>query len=305
MEENKIIEQDPSAVEDKSSFDVQDMYRALILNWHWFIISLIVCLGSAYLYLRYTQPIYQSYAKMLIKDDDGNRSRGIQNMSNLGIVTNSAGIDNEMEILKSHTLAKQVVKDLKLYTSYKMKGRMRDHLYYKDQPITVDMDAAGLDKLNAPVSMTITRDGDKYVIKGTYFVPTGDESYEGPYDINKTVATLPATINTRAGSITLTANPISMLNNGETLNVTLQSPQKAAFGFMGALGVQQFNKTTTIAQLTMVDAIPQRSIDYLKQLSVVYNRQANEDKNEISRRTEQFINTRLEKISNELGKTEG
>ena len=304
MEENKIIEQDPSAVEDKSSFDVQDMYRALILNWHWFIISLIVCLGSAYLYLRYTQPIYQSYAKMLIKDDDGNRSRGIQNMSNLGIVTNSAGIDNEMEILKSHTLAKQVVKDLKLYTSYKMKGRMRDHLYYKDQPITVDMDAAGLDKLNAPVSMTITRDGDKYVIKGTYFVPTGDESYEGPYDINKTVATLPATINTRAGSITLTANPISMLNNGETLNVTLQSPQKAAFGFMGALGVQQFNKTTTIAQLTMVDAIPQRSIDYLKQLSVVYNRQANEDKNEISRRTEQFINTRLEKISNELGKTE-
>ena len=51
-----------------------------------------------------------------------------------------------------------------------------------------------------------------------------------------------------------------MLNNGETLNVTLQSPQKAAFGFMGALGVQQFNKTTTIAQLTMVDAIPQRSI---------------------------------------------
>ncbi len=304
MEENKIIEQDPSAVEDKSSFDVQDMYRALILNWHWFIISLIVCLGSAYLYLRYTQPIYQSYAKMLIKDDDGNRSRGIQNMSNLGIVTNSAGIDNEMEILKSHTLAKQVVKDLKLYTSYKMKGRMRDHLYYKDQPITVDMDAAGLDKLNAPVSMTITRDGDKYVIKGTYFVPTGDESYEGPYEINKTVATLPATVNTRAGNIILSANPISMLNNGETLNVTLQSPQKAAFGFMGALGVQQFNKTTTIALLTMVDAIPQRSIDYLKQLSVVYNRQANEDKNEISRRTEQFINTRLEKISNELGKTE-
>ena len=106
MEENKIIEQEPSTVEEKSSFDVQDMYRALILNWHWFIISLIVCLGSAYLYLRYTQPIYQSYAKMLIKDDDGSsRSRGIQNMSNLGIVTNSAGIDNEMEILKSHTLA--------------------------------------------------------------------------------------------------------------------------------------------------------------------------------------------------------
>ena len=46
-------------------------------------------------------------------------------------------------------------------------------------------------------------------------------------------------------------------------------------------------------------------IDYLNTLIKVYNRQANEDKNEISFRTEQFINQRLEKIDNELGNTEG
>ena len=45
--------------------------------------------------------------------------------------------------------------------------------------------------------------------------------------------------------------------------------------------------------------------DSLRTLVNVYNRQANEDKNEISFRTEQFINQRLEKINNELGNTEG
>ena len=51
--------------------------------------------------------------------------------------------------------------------------------------------------------------------------------------------------------------------------------------------------------------MPKRATDYLKQLAECYNRQANEDKNEIALRTEQFINTRLEKINSELGQTEG
>lgn len=68
---------------------------------------------------------------------------------------------------------------------------------------------------------------------------------------------------------------------------------------------KQAPKTTTIVQLMLNDEIPQRAIDYLKQLVVCYNRQANEDKNEIARRTEMFINTRLQKINTELGTTEG
>lgn len=51
--------------------------------------------------------------------------------------------------------------------------------------------------------------------------------------------------------------------------------------------------------------MPQRANDYLKQLVFSYNMQANEDKNEIAMRTEQFINSRLEKINTELGATEG
>ena len=43
----------------------------------------------------------------------------------------------------------------------------------------------------------------------------------------------------------------------------------------------------------------------MKQLAIVYNRQANEDKNTIALRTDKFINDRLGKINAELGKTEG
>ena len=69
--------------------------------------------------------------------------------------------------------------------------------------------------------------------------------------------------------------------------------------------MEPLSKTTTIARLVVNDVLPQRGIDYLKQVAVVYNRQANEDKNEIAVRTEEFINERLEKINAELGNTDG
>ena len=49
----------------------------------------------------------------------------------------------------------------------------------------------------------------------------------------------------------------------------------------------------------------ERGLDYLNQLVECYNRQANADKNEIAFKTEEFINERLTKITNELGMTEG
>ena len=108
MEENTKLELEGKK-EEKFPFDFQTIYTTLILNWKWFILSLIACLGLAAVYLRYTIPIYQATAKLLIKDDGNNNSRynryGIQGMTTLGTISNSNGLENEMEILKSHSIA--------------------------------------------------------------------------------------------------------------------------------------------------------------------------------------------------------
>ncbi|MDY6229308.1 MAG: Wzz/FepE/Etk N-terminal domain-containing protein, partial [Prevotella sp.] len=70
MEEVKNVDveniQEP---EGKPFIDFQSIFRALVLNWKWFIISIIICLGVAFIYLRYTTPYYQAFAKFLIKED--------------------------------------------------------------------------------------------------------------------------------------------------------------------------------------------------------------------------------------------
>lgn len=311
MEENKNLELESiQENEEKSSFDFATIYTVLILNWKWFVLSLIICMGAAHIYLRYATPIYQSAAKLLIKDDEGSGSRrggnSIQSATNLGIISNSNGIDNEMEILKSRTLAQQAVYDLKLYVNYRHEGKLKDHVLYGDQEVNIDMDLEHLKKLNAPMNFKITREGRNYHVTGSYYVPIDNNSFNPEaVNIDKTFSALPATIGTRVGIVKFTLNGNYMLRDGESLKATMIAPEIAAGKYVGNLNVTESSKTTTIVDLVLNDEIPQRAIDYLKQLAIVYNRQANEDKNEIAVRTEQFINQRLEKINAELGSTEG
>ena len=291
-----------------SFFDFAALYRTIILNWYWFVLSLIIFGGIGAIYLRYTTPLYQSTAKLLIKDDDNGSSRrgsSLQNITNLGTISNSAGIDNEMEILSSHSIAEDAIRDLKLYVNYTTEGKVKDVITYRDQPLIVDIDAAHLDRLNRPISLNITKNGSSFVVNGTYSVPTDEENSEGPFSINKKFTSLPATIPTRAGIITINSNNGRTLHEGQVLKVSILSPKMASDKYVGELKIGQSGKGSSILQLQLTDEVPQRSLDYLKQLAIVYNRQANEDKNAVAHQTEKFINSRLEKINAELGKTEG
>lgn len=314
MEENKNLQLEGAVQEqeEKSAIDFQLIYTNLILNWKWFVLSLIVCLGLGYLYLRYATPAYQASTKVLIKDDDDSKRRGslgssmIQSAANLGFMSNSNGIYNEIEILSAHDLAQLAVHDMKIYVNYYHKSAFKDPLVYKEQEVSVDLDLPHLKKLNAPIKLSIEKEGTKYHVKGTYNLPIDAFSFEKETsEFEKTFDRLPATISTRVGTLTFTPSKIYKLEDGEVLKAVIVSPEMAAKQYTKNLTVSQTSKTTTIAELVLNDENPQRALDYLNTLLKVYNRQANEDKNEIAYRTEQFINNRLQKINAELGNTEG
>ena len=264
-------------LEESSSFNFRTIFTALVLNWQWFVLSIVICLSAAAIKLRYATPIYQSYAKLLIKEDEDKGRRGsrsyIANSSTLGIMSNSTGIDNEMEILKSSTLACEAVTELKLYTVYTMEGRIKDHLLYKNQPINVDLDTAHIATLQMPIQLTIGKEGDKLRVVGSYtYVPENPDKPSKWYSIDRTFESLPATINTSVGAITLSSNSDIQLPANRKEFVTIYPPKMVAGKYSGSLDVSQLSKNTSIAGLTLTDEIPQRANDYLRQLVFSYNK---------------------------------
>ena len=297
MEEKKNYEvSNVIEEEEQSSFTFASIYAAFILNWKWFLLSLIICLGLAAIYLRYTTPIYQTTAKLLVKGSDKGYSSNASLRSSLttGIINQNEGLSNEIQILRSRRLAEEAVKDLKLYVNYVKHGRVNDVMMYKDNYLNVDIDPASLNNLPSTVVLEVAREKNAFKVEGT----------AGRTKINQTLKTLPASIKTSVGTLSFTANPNASLKDGNSMTVTITSPRNASGKYAGSLGTSTM-EGTSIAILSLKDESPSRASDYIKQLVVCYNRQANDDKNEVANRTEEFINSRLEKINAELNSTEG
>lgn len=313
IDESKLIDdgQNMADLQDEQSmFSFQNLYAMLVLNWQWFLLSLFICLCGALIYLRYATPTYQVSAKMLIKDDNNNRrssaNQMLSNMQDFGFMTNSTGIENEMEILKSRILARDAVVDLKLYAQYYIFGRLSKHIVYGSQPVSVDLDSAALNQWDREllegtksIKMVISRKGNDYEIKGETLYKGETQS-----QFSQTVTKLPAIVKTEYGALTLIQHGKNEMADGSKYQVNILPPMAVATAYAKAINIAPTSKQTSIAELTLTDQSTRRGLDYLNQLAICYNRQANADKNEIALKTEEFINSRLEKIDAELGTTE-
>src|SRR5690606_6440565 len=94
--------------------DEQIDIRALLLNylrhWHWFVISIVLCLLLAFLYLRYATPQYEVRSTLLIKDDKkGGNVPDMAAFADLGLFQSGQNIANEIEVLKSKGLMQRVL----------------------------------------------------------------------------------------------------------------------------------------------------------------------------------------------------
>ncbi len=294
-----------------SWFSFQNIYAIFILNWQWFLLSLFISLSAALLYLRYTEPVFSVSTRMLIKEDNNNRrmngARMLANMQDIGFMSNSTGIDNEVEVLQSRILVHDAIMDLKLYATYRRAGRVRNPQVYSKQPINVDLDSVGLDSLDRlmlfemrNIKLTITRKDGAYDVKGI-LLRDGKPLEE----FEKTFKQLPYDIKTQYGVLSLTANGKYVMEDDEKYFVTIVPPEVMAIQYLNAMTVEPTSKMTSVARITVKNTDILRGMDFLSQLAVCYNRQANADKNEIALRTEEFINDRIEKLNAELGTTEG
>lgn len=284
---------------ESSGIDFRQLWSIFLLNWYWFIISALVCFGLAMVYLRYKPNIYQVATKVLIKDEENKRfSSNDMMQSQLGFVTNSSGFDNEIEILSSAAVATRAVKTLKLYVRYTMEGRVRDADLYRNSPILVDLEESHLDQLKQPIPIIITKKGNGIHVEISQ-PSKGKEPEVLAVDLKK----LPSAVNANVGKILFSQNPGFEMNDRK-LTAVIYPPITIGRRYSRALRAEPTTKMTSVARLSLLDTHPERAMDYLAELVQAYNDDANEDKNLLAEKTEDFINDRINSIRSDLDATE-
>lgn len=295
---------------DDEKIDIQEVLFKYIIHWPWFVGAVLVCLIGAWIYLRMATPVYNISATVLIKDDKkGGNTGGMAGLEELGLsglISSSQNIDNELEVLRSRTLVKEVVNQLNLYVSYADQDEFPSKNMYKTSPVIVSLTPQEAEKLSDPmiVEMSLYPQGSLDV-----GVTIGDKEYQKHFE------KLPAVFPMDEGTLAFFQSPDSLMANKDTteessaqnvrrITAKINSPMKVARVYCENLTIEPTSKTTSVAVISLKNSSLQRGQDFINQLLEMYNRNTNNDKNEIAQKTAEFIDERIDIISKELGNTE-
>ena len=284
--------------EQEEQVDYKALFFKYLIHWKWFVASIVVCLIGGWIYLHYTTPVYSITGSVIIKDNKKNSSAGtgLGDLEDLGFYSSTSNFDNEVEVLHSRTLLKKVVEELDLYINYRTRENLRPVELYKDTPVKVWLTPEEAEKLpnGAAVLEVVLKPG------GKLSVSTEIDEQEFKQDFDK----LPALLTTPYGTFSFTPGDSAIVEKEQEITVTVAAPRIMANGYADALSVEPTSKTTTIAQITLQNTSPPRGVDFINKLIEIYNRDANDDKNEVASKTAEFIDERIKIINGELGTTE-
>ena len=233
---------------------------------------------------------------------------GLESLGLDGMISSSQNIDNEIEVLRSKTIVKEVVEDLGLYISYTDEDEFPSRNMYKTSPVQVSLTPQEADLLEEPmiVKMALQPQGSMDVT-----VKIDDDEYQKHFE------KLPAVFPTDKGTLAFFLTPDSVLSSKRTseettasekttrnITATINKPLAVAKWCCKNMTIEPTSKTTSVAVISLKNSNVQRGKDFINKLLEMYNINTNNDKNEVAQKTAEFINERIGIISKELGSTE-
>ncbi|WP_312819039.1 GumC family protein [Kaistella carnis] len=284
-------------VETSNDVNINEIIKPYVRKWWWFFISVIAFLAISMLYIKTTTPVYNIKSTALIKDTKKTPSADMGMLSQLGGfgTTGSNSIENEIEVIKSKKLMRDVVDALGLQTAiFKKEGLRTVELYGKTSPILIQL--------------IYEKEYDKPVKKPVVLTINGDKLQILSEEIPKTiVTTYKKTISLPYATLMILKNPAYENSSNEKLGdleITYLPTDKAVTELQKITKVDLVNKDATVLELSINYANRDKGRKIINKLVDAYNSDAINDKNAESKKTKEFIDERIGIIANELGEVE-
>ncbi|CAH1001343.1 Tyrosine-protein kinase wzc [Neolewinella maritima] len=275
--------------------DYAALVQRFLRNWIWFVLAIGVALTLAFLYLRYTTPIYEAKMSMLIEE----QSSGTPGLSTEAITQelgfqNSYVIDNEIYMLRSNYMMERVVRALGLHTAYIHQGAVRNTEVYQPKdyqlvrtdtvreadPELVKYGAVFV-RFDSPEEFSLVRgDGDTTTMRYNQSFPIGTRSYRLERVAGREIE-----------------DAVSLYE------IEVMDPALVAKKYAGELTVTQVERSGVV-NLSLTDPVAKKARDILNTLVAVYEQQILEQQSQTGAKTLAFLTERLDFVTQELDAVE-
>ena len=257
-------------------------------KWPWFLLSLGLFYGGAKIYLKYTQSQYNSKTSLKLRESKGNGSAALSDLKNLGMgVSGDNELQGETTIIVSKPILETVAQNLNLGVSFFSLGKIIEVELYQDSPLT-----GKIVKIDEP---------DQFSVATYTILPIGKNSFK--LEGFNTQYRFGAPAKFPFGTVLITAKPGVVL--ADPIKVVFKSIKSSVAALEGSISVNLPENKGLLMDVSMVGPVPRKSEDILNELANQYIIDGVNDKNQEAQNTQNFINDRLEVISNDLSGIEG
>lgn len=275
-------------IDNHEEIDVKQLVSKYFRYWYLFLISVVVCLILAFIYLYLATPTYRIESTMLLKNEESESTSGNNTPGEINLFNTKQKIDNEIEVLKSTGLMQRVFSELSLNVTYHLKEQFKTvEIYGAAVPIRLSISKlhpTAYDKsitIHRKTSTTFELKEDDGAISNHKY----GEEISKPYGIFTVIAARDS-------------------RTHEPIIVKFHDTQKLATDYNEALKVETVNKKASVIRISIVDSVPEKGKDIINKLLEVYSKEALEDRNLFAHTTIQFIDERLKFLTSELSDVE-
>ncbi len=260
--------------------------------WYWFVLSALVFVIGANVYLRYTPNSYQTSAKIKILDNSTNSFKMPSDAISL-FAKSKLNLENEIEVIKSHRIMEMVVQKLNLTTGYTQAGYVKSSELWEDRPFDIEWigDITVIEASNHQLNIKL---------KGKGFILSQEEQVDKNIKQFNQVYTLD-NIKYR---ISKNKNFTAQTPYTNTYGFNLYTPESAATRLVGQISVENVGKQSEILALKITGTNKEKSEAILNALLDQFDWDGIRDRQLISQRTIDFVNERFVNLTRELDSIE-
>lgn len=282
-------------------FDFRYYLQLCRSRWYWFLISAALCGAVGVFYAMTTVPVYQVVANILIAEDDGKASNAMSELASQFSAGNMMGgtssVDDEINVVRSHSNLRQTVKDLGLNVNYSAK---RFRIFSRDvtgkTPVVMTCNPAIADTIGKYISFKVVVGKDhKADIEAKVDKKTIGEVRD---------AAFPVSLKTTYGDFIFDKTRFLKKDKGVRMNIGFCSYDGAAESLAENVSIYIPSKRSNIISFAAHSANIPQTQKILNTIIDNYNISGIREKQKKDQKTADFVAERLQSISRELNMSE-
>ena len=292
METNNNTKPQNTINKQLSVIDLREIFKIVIKHWYWFVISVIVCVIIALLYLRATPYVYKVETGILIRQNEkiNGSIDEVTMLKAIGFSGVSKEVLDEIEILTSKTMTAAMIDSLGIQNEYYVRRGWQWIELYRETPFILMTTIPDFNKnITGKIIFEIKKSGNKFKIKISSPVKSQTVSVD---KIN-------APFQTFAGNFYLVLTE-KHFDSKATYKIVANKTDEIVDELNTKISVMQTNKRSNAIKISLESECKEKAIDQLNTLVTLYDADAVADKNLIALNTKNFIDDRIKLVERDL-----